>query len=310
MATTCGFSKLPRTAHSCPPGERSRRTLQKNKSTSLPHHELHVYIHLVHFFPPPPPTCRPLPPHHRSKTRSLPFQIKHSLLLKSLLANTLSPLSLPLLFLSPPNFNPLPKMDPQQNIKQRTRDDTHDTTTPASSSAMNSTSVEAVKAMRSRRDKRMAMAKRGIRSLAVAVAFPLSLTLFNIYFFGSRNGYGTASKPFWFPPLWALHLTCLASSFFMSLSAWLVWAEGGFHKNPSALSFYLGQLGLSLAWDPVVFWMGASWFGLVVCLAMFGTLVGCSRQFREVNPIAGDLVKPCLAWAAFLAIVNLKFAVL
>ncbi|KAJ9189342.1 hypothetical protein P3X46_000650 [Hevea brasiliensis] len=164
--------------------------------------------------------------------------------------------------------------------------------------------------MRTRRDKRMAMAKRGIRSLAIAVAFPLALTLFNIYLFGSINGYGAVSKPFRFFPMWALHFTYLASSSLMGLSAWLVWAEGGFHREPTILSLYMAQLGLSLAWDPIVFRMGETWIGLVVCLAMFGALVGCSRQFKEVNPIAGDLVKPCLAWATILAIVNLKLVFL
>ncbi|KAL9384995.1 hypothetical protein Peur_022005 [Populus x canadensis] len=77
----------------------------------------------------------------------------------------------------------------------------------------------------------------------------------------ARPGYGTRtgsiSMPFWFPPPWALHLTCMTSSFLMGLSAWLVWAEGGFHRNPAALYLYLAQLGLSLAWDPIVFRMAA-----------------------------------------------------
>lgn len=164
--------------------------------------------------------------------------------------------------------------------------------------------------MRTRREKRMAMAKRGIRSLAIAVALPLSLNLINICLLGSSNGYGTVSKPFWFLPMWVLHFTCLASSFLMGLSAWLVWVEGGFHNEPTTLSLYMAQLGLSLAWNPIVFRMGATWIGLVVCLAMYGALVGCSRHFKEVNPIAGDLVKPCLAWATILAIVNLKLVFL
>ena len=29
-------------------------------------------------------------------------------------------------------------------------------------------------------------------------------------------------------------------------------------------------------------------------------------MFREVNPIAGDLVKPCLAWTAYVGVVTLK----
>lgn len=93
----------------------------------------------------------------------------------------------------------------------------------------------------------------------------------------------------------------------MGLSSWLVWAEGGFHKNPMALSFCLGELLLSLAWHhPIVLHVGANWVGLILCLATFGALAGCCRAYREVNPIASDLVKPCLAWTAFLAIVNLK----
>lgn len=96
----------------------------------------------------------------------------------------------------------------------------------------------------------------------------------------------------------------------MGLSAWFVWVEGGFHVKPTALSLYLGYLGLSMAWHPTVLWMGASWAGLLVSLAMVGTLVGCSRDFRKVNPIAGNSVMPCLAWAAFLATVNLKLVFL
>ncbi|KAJ6972973.1 translocator protein homolog [Populus alba] len=193
-----------------------------------------------------------------------------------------------------------------QNAKQRIRDTDYDpnVSNPTKKSKDNS------KTVRLKREKRVAMAKRGIRSLAIAVALPLSLTLSNLYFFGKTRGYGTStgstSMPFWFPPPWALHVTSMTSSFLMGLSAWLVWAEGGFHRNPAALYLYLAQLGLSLAWDPIVFRMAAPWVGLLVCLATLGALVGCSRQFKEVNPIAGDLVKPCLAWASFLAIVNLK----
>ncbi|MBA0742977.1 hypothetical protein Gogos_005702 [Gossypium gossypioides] len=186
-----------------------------------------------------------------------------------------------------------------QNLKHRSRDDPRFTTT---------TSNEKNRA--NRREKRTAMAKRGLRSLVTAVSFPLSLTLLNIYLFGSGRGYASLAKPFWFPPLWLLHTGCLASSFVMGLSAWFVWVEGGFHVKPTALSLYLGYLGLSMAWHPTVLWMGASWAGLLVSLAMVGTLVGCSRDFRKVNPIAGNSVMPCLAWAAFLATVNLRLVFL
>ncbi|KAF3622331.1 putative alkylated DNA repair protein alkB -like protein 8-like [Capsicum annuum] len=149
-------------------------------------------------------------------------------------------------------------------------------------------------------------AKQGLRSLTIALSIPLLLTLLDIFLFGSSYQYVSMKKPFWFPRLWALHLACLGSSFLMGLSAWLVWAEGGFHRQPMAMLLYLGQLGLSLAWDPVVFKAGATRVGLVLCMALFGVLIACVKAFKNVNPIAGNLVKPCLGWAVLLSLANLK----
>ncbi|PHT86194.1 hypothetical protein T459_08300 [Capsicum annuum] len=149
-------------------------------------------------------------------------------------------------------------------------------------------------------------AKQGLRSLTIALSIPLLLTLLDIFLFGSSYQYVSMKKPFWFPRLWALHLACLGSSFLMGLSAWLVWAEGGFHRQPMAMLLYLGQLGLSLAWDPVVFKAGATRVGLVLCVALFGVLIACVKAFKNVNPIAGNLVKPCLGWAVLLSLANLK----
>ncbi|XP_059295106.1 translocator protein homolog [Lycium ferocissimum] len=153
---------------------------------------------------------------------------------------------------------------------------------------------------------RKQIAKRGLKSLGIALSIPLLLTLLDISFFGSSYQYAKMDKPFWIPRLWALHLACLGSAFLMGLSAWLVWAEGGFHRQPMAMLLYLSQLGLSLAWDPVVFKAGATKVGLVLCMALFGVLIACVRAFKNVNPTAGNLVKPCLGWAVLLSLANLK----
>ncbi|KAK7259347.1 hypothetical protein RIF29_24951 [Crotalaria pallida] len=161
-----------------------------------------------------------------------------------------------------------------------------------------------------RRDKRMVMAKRGLRSLAIAVSLPLSLTLLSMYLGSSlhttTDDAVSSTKPFWFPPSWVLHLMCPASSFLMGISAWMVWADGGFHRNPVALLLYVAQILLTVLWDPLVFGLGATRVGLMVCLGLSAALFGCMRVFGQVNPVAGDLIKPCFAWSAFLSIVNLK----
>lgn len=167
--------------------------------------------------------------------------------------------------------------------------------------------------IKTKNDKRMIMAKRGLRSLIIAVSFPLSINLLSIYIsssFSSSNHNNKimfgSKKPFWFPPLWALHLICPASSFLMGLSAWMVWADGGFHRNPTALLLYLLQLLFTVLWDPVVFGVGATRFGLMLCFGIFGSMFGCMLVFGKVNSVTRDLIKPCLAWIAFLFIVNLK----
>lgn len=191
-----------------------------------------------------------------------------------------------------------------RDLKQRFKDDPADATTK--------TVVDGQRKMTGgkSRDKKIAMAKRGLRSLTIAVGIPLSLSLISAYI-GSVKSHATvdhvaSGKPFWFPPMWALHLTCPASCFLMGLAAWMVWANGGFHKYPNALLFYSAQLLLTLLWDPLVLGAGATKIGLIMCFGMFGAMVGCYRLFGHVNPISGDLIKPCLASTAFLSLVNLK----
>ncbi|KAF7818217.1 translocator protein-like protein [Senna tora] len=155
-------------------------------------------------------------------------------------------------------------------------------------------------------NKRMVMAKRGLKSLTIALSLPLSLSLLSAYVASSSNIPPESRKPFWFPPMWALHLTCPASSFLMGVSAWMMWADGGFHRYPTALILYLAHLLFTLLWDPLVFGAGATRLGFILCFAMFGTMLGCYRMFAQVNPISRDLIKPCFASAAFLSIVNLN----
>ncbi|KAF4355175.1 translocator protein homolog [Cannabis sativa] len=160
--------------------------------------------------------------------------------------------------------------------------------------------------MPKREDKAKAKTKRALRSLLIAVSVPLSLTAAIIFFFGSGQRYRAFAKPFWFPPLWFIHLASLGSSSLMGFSAWLFWADGGFHAQPDSLPLYIAQVSLGLVWDPLVLVMGQTWLGLVFGLIHFGTLFACYRTFRRVNPFAKDLAKPCLAWAFYLTLVNFK----
>ncbi|XP_057431736.1 translocator protein homolog [Lotus japonicus] len=155
--------------------------------------------------------------------------------------------------------------------------------------------------------KKKTKAKRALRSLAIGILVPLTLTLTIIILFGSGRKYNRLTKPVWFAPLWFIHLATLGSSFFMGLAAWLVWADGGFQGEESdALSLYVAHVCLSIVWHPLVLVMGAFWVAAVSCVVNFGTLYLCYLRFRRVNPFAKDLAKPCLLWAAYLTAVSFK----
>uniref|UniRef100_A0A7N0UHH8 Uncharacterized protein n=1 Tax=Kalanchoe fedtschenkoi TaxID=63787 RepID=A0A7N0UHH8_KALFE len=153
---------------------------------------------------------------------------------------------------------------------------------------------------------RTALAKRGLKSLAVMLAVPVALNLAAISMFGSGQNYRSLTK--WVPPLWPLHMLSLLTSLFMSLSAWLFWADGGFHKRPRAFYLYAAGILLNMLWDPLVLGFGASRLGLGVCVGMISALIGCYRHFSAVNPAAGHLVKPCFGLYGILALVNLRLA--
>ncbi|KAI4349645.1 hypothetical protein L6164_010209 [Bauhinia variegata] len=88
-------------------------------------------------------------------------------------------------------------------------------------------------------------------------------------------------------------MTCPASSFLMGLSAWLVWAGGGFRTNPASLGLDLAQLALTL------FGVGATRVGLMVCLGILGTQIGCFRKFKRMNPLVGNLISPSFVMDGF-----------
>ncbi|RRT75430.1 hypothetical protein B296_00031234 [Ensete ventricosum] len=182
-----------------------------------------------------------------------------------------------------------------QTLKHRPKEEP---TTTATTTATHTTCSH-----KYRKDQKLAMAKRGLRSLAVAVAIPAFGTAASISIAGATL---VATRPSWSPPVWTFHLGSLLMSALLGFSSWLVWAEGGFHGRSEALPLYLLELLLSLLWAPLVFSAGFPRPGMAVCAAHFAVLFMLSQSYRQVNPIAADLIKPYLAWVSFLVVFNYK----
>lgn len=198
-------------------------------------------------------------------------------------------------------------MEPEtENIRQRgTRGEPTADEPKTNENYENSTKTsEDQSKTKGRRPRRTATARRGLRSLAIAVALPLSLHLAPVAFLHLAS----AKHPTWFRSL-ALETVFVSLPALMGFCAWLFWVDGGFHRRPTALAFFLSYLALSLAWDPIVFGLNAPWVGLVVSWAMLGALTACHMIFKEVNPIAGYLVAASMIWAVFVICLNLKLLI-
>jgi hypothetical protein len=148
-----------------------------------------------------------------------------------------------------------------------------------------------------------ASGRRGLRSLAAAVS--LSAGLAALSFFLSAGGGSPAHAAA--STVAVVRAGSVASEAVLAVAAWMAWAEGGLHARPSAtLLPYAARLACALAWAPLVLGHGAARAGLACCAAMAAAAAACARGFGAVNPVAGDLAKPAVAWAVLLAVINYK----
>lgn len=152
------------------------------------------------------------------------------------------------------------------------------------------------------RETKLLKARRGLRSLAVAVALPLIFSVLSSFLSPPLRPKTDEASLLWFPPASTLHVAAAASAGLMGLAGWLVWAEGGM-RAPAPAALFAAQLVLGLAWAPLAH---AGWAGLALGAAKVAVLVGCARCFRRANPFSGNLVGPCIAWAAFLVLLSYR----
>ncbi|KAJ1254693.1 hypothetical protein BS78_K001500 [Paspalum vaginatum] len=146
--------------------------------------------------------------------------------------------------------------------------------------------------------------RRGLRSLAAAVSLSAALTALSFFFAASSSAPKVNASA---STVAVVRAGSVAAETVLALAAWMAWAEGGLHARPGAtLLPYAAQLSCALAWAPLVLRCGAARAGLACCAAMAAAAASCARGFGAVNPVAGDLAKPGVAWAVLLAVVNYK----
>lgn len=117
--------------------------------------------------------------------------------------------------------------------------------------------------------------------------------------------YVSLNRPSVAPPGWALAPVSTALYIAMAFAAWRAWQKSGL-KSPEMAVFAL-QLALNLGWSVLFFGLhqtGAALIEIAVLdLAVLATLI----LFFRLDPAAGLLILPYLAWTFFTTFLTHAF---
>jgi len=124
----------------------------------------------------------------------------------------------------------------------------------------------------------------------------------------SNSGYGNdwfdaLRKPSFMPPGWAFPVAWTTLYILMGIAVARVIAGEG-PRRQSALTLFVLQLLLNLAWSPVFFGLHRARAGLIIIAAMILLVAITTTLFWRICRAAGALMVPYLAWLCFAASLN------
>lgn len=119
-----------------------------------------------------------------------------------------------------------------------------------------------------------------------------------------KGWYKNIRKPSWQPPAFLFGPVWSVLYILMGVGTWQVWKHGGWAAQKDALSLWVFQLIFNLFWNPLFFLkhdMSLALFDIGVLWALVIVLIGV---FVKVEPLAGYLQLPYLAWVTFASVLN------
>jgi benzodiazapine receptor len=117
--------------------------------------------------------------------------------------------------------------------------------------------------------------------------------------------YATLKKPAFTPPNWVFSPVWITLFVLMGIAAFLVWNKGlSDQRVKTALSIFVAQLILNVAWSVMFFGLRSPLAGLIEIAVLWIAILLSILYFFKVSNIAGILLLPYILWVSFAAILN------
>jgi benzodiazapine receptor len=112
------------------------------------------------------------------------------------------------------------------------------------------------------------------------------------------------NKPPWNPPNWLFAPVWTMLYVLMAVAAWLVWRRYGLGGALIPLSIFVLQLALNSAWTWLFFGRHQPLAALVDIVLLWVVILVLLTMFWRLEPLAGVMMIPYLAWVSFASVLN------
>jgi tryptophan-rich sensory protein len=116
--------------------------------------------------------------------------------------------------------------------------------------------------------------------------------------------YPTLVKPLWTPPGWIFGPVWTLLYLLMAVAAWLVWRERLRHPVGPALTLYVVQLIVNVAWSGLFFGLQDPAAGLVGIGVLWVAIGATMTAFWRARRLAAWLLAPYAMWVTYAAALN------
>jgi benzodiazapine receptor len=116
--------------------------------------------------------------------------------------------------------------------------------------------------------------------------------------------YQALHKPAFNPPDWIFAPVWTTLYILMAIAGWRVWRRAGFETGRKALTVFVVQLALNLAWSFIFFGQQRIGFALIEIVILLLAIIVTTVLFWRIDRWAGVLFLPYVLWVAFATVLN------